>query len=95
MNRYQKVIWRHELGDEPVALYSEIDATGAELRKVDEYRDGRLDVADHASETGTTQLSVSEMPSLDEINQQSEFSAQQIDAATFERIWITATSRSS
>jgi hypothetical protein len=39
--------------DEPVVLYSEIDA-GLEVRKVEVYRDGRHDFADQAGEFNTT-----------------------------------------
>jgi uncharacterized protein DUF6881 len=44
--RYQRVVWHHGHPDEPVVLCSEIDDQGIEIRKVDEYRDGRLDYAD-------------------------------------------------
>jgi hypothetical protein len=54
--RYQAVRWAHDLVDEPVMLFSEIDADGYEVRKVDEYRNGRLDLADAVTETGSTAL---------------------------------------
>ena len=54
--RYQRVIWRHEFENEPTLLWSEIGDDGFETRKVDEYRDGRLDYADENTSTGTTLL---------------------------------------
>jgi hypothetical protein len=65
--RYQKVLWHHELADEPVVLYSEIDA-GFEVRKVEVYRDGRLDYADGSASTGTTGLGQVLTPAVGELN---------------------------
>jgi hypothetical protein len=58
-----------------VVPWSEIDDDGRERRKVDEYRDGRIDHADGERSTGTTRLSDQLMPTLDEINAQDEFTA--------------------
>lgn len=93
MARYQQVAWRHQLHDEPVVLYSEISDDGIETRKVEEYRDGRLDYAGEGRSTGTTFLSEKRMPTLEEIAQQSEFDPRVITAAEFEAIWRRATSQ--
>ena len=69
MSRYQKVRWNHQLEDEPVILYSEISDLGIETRKVDEYRDGRLDCAGGWRSTGSTFLSEKTMPDPEEIAQ--------------------------
>jgi hypothetical protein len=90
MPRYQKVLWRHDHPDEPVALYSEIDS-GLEVRKVEVYRDGRHDYADRSRSTGTTVLGEMVMPGVDEINEDPEFSAAAIAAEEFERVWQRAT----
>jgi hypothetical protein len=45
VTRYQLVHWLHEFADEPGRLYSEVDDDGWEIRKVDEYRCGRRDIA--------------------------------------------------
>jgi hypothetical protein len=37
--RYQKVLWHHDLPDEPVVLYAEI-SSGREVRKVEIFREG-------------------------------------------------------
>ena len=49
--RYQRVVWHHDDEDEPVVSWSELDERGWESRKVDEYRDGRLDYADMQRES--------------------------------------------
>lgn len=90
MPRYQKVLWRHDLPDEPVELYSEIDA-GYEVRKVEVYRDGRHDFADSSHSSGTTMLGEDIVPGLDEINEDPEFSAAAVTAEEFEQIWKRAT----
>ena len=89
--RYQRVVWHHESEDEPVVLFSEIGSDNYERRKVDQYRDGTLDYADGQRATGTTLLGDQEVPSLEEINADAEFSGEAIDAAAFERVWTQAT----
>ena len=88
--RYQKVVWHHDLPDEPVVLYAEISA-GREVRKVEVFRDGRDDYACASSSTGTTMLSESLTPADDEINQDPQFSATAIPASEFEQAWQRAT----
>jgi hypothetical protein len=89
MPRYQKVFWHHDFPDEPVVLYGEIDA-GCEIRKVEVYRDGRQDYADSSRSTGTTLLSETLIPGVDEINEDPEFSAAAITAEEFEQVWRRA-----
>lgn len=50
--RYQVVHWHREIDDESMVVSSEVDCCGRELRKVEEYRSGRLDVAGDGIETG-------------------------------------------
>jgi hypothetical protein len=89
MPRYQRVFWHHDLPDEPVVLYSEIDA-GLEVRKVEVYRDGRHDYAGGSRSTGTTVLGEKMMPGVDEFNAEPEFSAGEISAEEFEQAWRRA-----
>ncbi|MFI6368813.1 DUF6881 domain-containing protein [Nocardia sp. NPDC050630] len=88
--RYLKVLWSHDFDTEPVELFSEIGEDGYEARKVDVYRDGRLDWADAGSETGTTFLSSGPLPPLDEINSEADFVAEMIEASEFENVWSRA-----
>ena len=85
------MVWHHEFADEPVLLYSEIDDAGVEIRKVEVYRDGRRDYADSSRSTGTTQLSETAMPSIEEIASQAEFSPSAIEPGEFEDTWQLAT----
>jgi hypothetical protein len=84
--RYQKVLWHHDLPDEPVVLYAEI-SSGREVRKVEVFRDGRHDYAGPSGSTGTTMLSEIPTPADDEINQDPQFSATTIHASEFEQVW--------
>jgi hypothetical protein len=88
--RYLAVRWLHELDDEPIVLYSEIDDEGNEVRKVEEYRSGRLDVADEATETASTVLSETPVPSLEQIDAQAEFEARLITKGEFDGVWRRA-----
>ena len=88
--RYLKVLWRHDLPDEPVELYSELDDAGYETRKVEIYRNGHRDFADGGSSSGTTVLGEGPIPSLEEIAEQDEFSPSFIGLAEFETIWRQA-----
>jgi hypothetical protein len=90
MTRYQKVYWHHESSDEPVVLYSEVDDSGWETRKVEAYRDGRQDFGDASRSTGTTMLGKVVTPSVEEIDAQQEFSAAEISHDEFESIWRRA-----
>jgi Domain of unknown function (DUF6881) len=89
--RHQRVIWHHDLDDEPVVLWSEIGDDGFERRKVDVYRDGRLDYADESTSTGTTVLGDQKVPSLEEIDAEGEFTATAVTRSEFDAIWRRAT----
>ena len=88
--RYRKVLWEHDLPDEPVTLYSEI-SSGLEVRKVEIFRDGRNDYATRSWSTGTSMLGEILMPDVDQINQDPQFSATAITATEFEQVWQRAT----
>ena len=91
--RYQRVVWHHSFESEAIVLWSEIGDDGFERRKVDEYRDGRLDYADKNNSTGSTLLGDQPMPPLDQINADTEFSGTAITQSEFESIWVRATQR--
>lgn len=87
--RYMKVRWHHEDIEEPVLLYSEIDA-GREVRKVELYSDGRMDHADDTSSSGSTQLSEILMPTVEDLAEDPEFTPETIAREEFEAIWRQA-----
>ncbi|WP_147375363.1 DUF6881 domain-containing protein [Jiangella rhizosphaerae] len=84
-----RVSWHHNYDDEPVTIYSEIEGE-KETRKVEIYRDGHMDLAGPGLETGSTFLSVTPMPSVEEIAAQPEFSPTIVDEDEFERVWWAA-----
>ena len=94
--RYQVCEWRHDLEDEPIRIWSEIDTDGWEIRKVEIYRDGLVDIAtfvdDVLFETGSSGLSAAPVPDVAEINCDPQFSATPRTAAEFEAIWLDAMS---
>jgi len=93
MVRYQKAVWRHEFPDEPVLLYSEVADFGIETRKIEVFRDGRSQYADGTSSTGDTRLSETPIPSVEEIQDQGEFSLSVISRSEFNELWLHATER--
>ena len=88
--RYQRVHWVHEVADEPVVLYAELDDDGWEVRKVDQYIDGRLVRAGPSEESGGTRLSEAPVLTIAEINQDVQFAAGAISPDEFERVWSDA-----
>lgn len=94
MPRYHKVLWEHEFPDEPVILYSEVADFGIETRKVEVFRDGHSQFADSFRSTGDTLLSEGPLPSVEEIEDQPEFSLSEIEQGEFEQVWQLATGES-
>jgi hypothetical protein len=84
---YFKASWIHDLPDEPVLFYSELDSSRYETRKIELYRDERVGLADADFEFGGAVLGLVPVPSIEEINSDPEFVAQQISTEEFEEIW--------
>lgn len=85
--KYIAVKWKHQHPDEPILLYSEVDDTGWETRKVNVYSDGRNGYADQSEATGDTQLSSEPLPALEEIASDPQFEPTEITKDQFEQIW--------
>lgn len=85
-----KVIWHHDFTDEPVEILSEIGEDRYEVRKVEVYRESRLDWADESRCTPNIMLGEVPVPPLEEINEQEEFTAAVISAEEFEQAWAAA-----
>ena len=88
---YVKVCWKHTSDDQPVEMFSELDADRNERRKVEVFRSGALSYAGPAGTTGDSILGDMPVPSLEEIALDPEFQPVVIDQATFERVWQSAT----
>lgn len=85
--KYIRVGWKHRHPEDPVLLYSELDADGWELRKVDVFEDGRLQYAHEEEATGDTDLAELPIPSLAELADDPQFDPVEITRAEFERLW--------
>src|ERR1700744_4413319 len=44
--KYIRLKWNHTNPDEPVYIFSELDASGKEIRKIECFRNGFCDIAD-------------------------------------------------
>jgi uncharacterized protein DUF6881 len=89
-NVFMRVRWHHSSVEHPVMLYSELDETRWEVRKVDLFADGRLSYADARTSTGDTRLGEAAVPLLEEIAASSELEPAEIGRAEFEEIWERA-----
>lgn len=92
MVAYLKVQWHHELPDEPVWLFSELDDERYEVRKVELFRDGSRTYADASRHSGSTMLGEIPTPSIAEFSELEEFTALEIEPSEFEDQWINAVS---
>lgn len=88
--RYLKVTWRHDLPDEPVALFSELDEANREVRKVEAFADGHYGFADTVENSVPTVLAELPLPPFDEIASDSQFHPEWITRSDFEKIWHRA-----
>jgi hypothetical protein len=84
---YFKASWIHDLDDEPILFYSELDNERNEIRKIEVYRDDSFGLADANFEFGGTKLGLEPVPPIAEINSESEFLAQIISKEEFEEVW--------
>jgi hypothetical protein len=85
--KYLMVRWKHSNADEPVVLYSELDEQRMQHRKIDMYRDGRWGFADEREEVGGSWLGDAPTPSVEQLNADPEYEAEEIDKADFEKLW--------
>lgn len=84
---YMKAWWHHDSTDEPVLLYSELDAQRWEIRSVEVFRDGRIGYASEAESAGPTMLGQLPVPEFDEIRADPEFDVEEITREEFEAVW--------
>ena len=80
--------WQHDLPDEPVELYGELDEQRWQLRKVEVFRDGRTVIlGPNDIEQGATALDEAPVPPFSEIAADPQFEPREITAEEFEAIW--------
>ena len=82
--------WHHDNPNDPIRIYEEVSDDRQELRKVEQFRDGRLIRTDSIND-GPTTLTWEPMPDIAEIQDQSEFTVDRIGAEEFEAVWVRAT----
>jgi hypothetical protein len=85
--KYIRVGWKHQNPDMPVLLYSELDASRWEVRKVEVFRNGRCGYASAEGSSGGTRLGQVPVPTLSEIALDPEFDPEEISREEFEKVW--------
>lgn len=85
--RYIDVEWIHNLEDEPIRLVSEIGDDEFEMRKLEFFRDGSVGYSSEMKSSKNTKLGICEVPSIEEIISQKEFSGCLITSEQFEKLW--------
>lgn len=86
--RYIRVNWEHDVGDDPVLIFSEIDESLWEHRKIEVFRDGHLGYADKTEEAGGSMLGIEPWPDLEKLGQEPEFTIEDISKQEFEDRWV-------
>jgi hypothetical protein len=86
--KYIRIRWKHTNPDEPVWLFSELDADGTELRKLECFQNGFCDFASPERSSGSTKLSTQPLPDMQVIARDPEFEPQEITKKEFEDFWL-------
>ena len=87
MNYYFYARWKDAPIGMPTEFYSELDSNRYEIRKIEIFRNRKVGVATTKEHRGTTELGTIPVPSIEEINLQDEFSAEEISQLDFEKAW--------
>ncbi len=90
MPTYFAARWHHEDDQDPVLLFEELDDQRYEMRKVHEFRDGRLERTDRIALELKTSLSYVPLPTEAEIDAQPEFTLLPLTAEAFDDAWRRA-----
>lgn len=85
--KYILVKWMHHFDNEPVLLYSELDDSRFETRKIEVFPDGKKGYASETEEFGSTRLGTEPVPSVSEIAKDPEFDPKEITQDEFEKVW--------
>jgi len=87
---YFQVRWHHEDPDDPVRIYEELSGERYELRKIEEFADGRLIRSDRINPDFATALSWEPVTAEEEIAAQDEFTVEPLTAEAFNSAWARA-----
>lgn len=84
-----KIVWHHDNQYDPVTMYCELDANRYEVRKIEIFRSGKiLHVTEKAEIMDSCMLSELPWPTIEEINQDSQFIAREISQEEFQHVWL-------
>jgi len=88
--KYIRLKWNHTNPDEPVWIFSELDSSGKEVRKIECFRNGFCDVATATQSSGTAALVTLPLPDLTMLAKRDpEFEPVIITEEEFEQVWST------
>jgi len=86
--KYIRLKWNHTNPDEPVWIFSELDARGREVRKIECFRNGFCDIATAQGSSGSAALISMPLPDLKALAQRDpEFTPVEITKEQFEDVW--------
>jgi hypothetical protein len=91
--RYIRVRWQHQNPDEPVDVWSELDAERFETRKLEICRDCRIGYASPDEESGGTRLGEVAVPPIGDIASDVQFEPEEVSKGAFENMWNKRRSR--
>ena len=84
---YVDAQWLHSNADYPTRSVSELGPDRFETRKIEFWADGRIGYASKEDASRNTVLGDAPVPTIQEINSRSEFSAKEFDAQSFQQLW--------
>jgi hypothetical protein len=82
-----RVRWLHSSANDPVDLWSELDADRFEVRKVEVWADGRVGYAATRRAVGDTRLGLEPVPPLEVIAADPQFMPEEISEREFNEFW--------
>jgi hypothetical protein len=86
--KYIRLKWNHSNPDEPVWIFSELNAEGKEVRKIECFQNGFCDVANATVSSGTAALMTMPLPDLSLLARRDpEFIPVEITQEQFEEVW--------
>ena len=87
--KYIRLKWNHTNPDEPIWIFSELDAEAREVRKIECFRNGFCDIATASGSSGTAALMTLPLPDLSLLARRDpEFVPVEITKEEFEEVWV-------
>lgn len=83
--------WFHSLSSEPIKIYAELGDDRYVIRMIEQFSDGRFGFADETKSSGGTRFPIAPIPTLDEINQDTQFLAKPMTSEDFDELWRRVT----